>query len=56
MLFRSFEGGDFATIIHSIDTQLFTFPPETIVLPGHGLDTTIGTERPHLAEWVERGW
>ena len=67
MLFRStlfpggpgnatFEGGDFATIIHSIDRQLFTFPPETIVLPGHGLDTTIGTERPHLAEWVERGW
>jgi hypothetical protein len=26
------------------------------VLPGHGLDTTIGTERPHLTEWVERGW
>jgi glyoxylase-like metal-dependent hydrolase (beta-lactamase superfamily II) len=52
----TFEGGDFATIIHSIDTKLFTFPPETIVLPGHGADTTIGTERPHLAEWVERGW
>jgi glyoxylase-like metal-dependent hydrolase (beta-lactamase superfamily II) len=52
----TFEGGDFATIIHSIDTKLFTFPPETIVLPGHGLDTTIGTERPHLTEWVERGW
>jgi glyoxylase-like metal-dependent hydrolase (beta-lactamase superfamily II) len=52
----TFEGGNFETIIHSIDTKLFTFPPETIVLPGHGLDTTIGTERPHLAEWVERGW
>ena len=52
----TFDGGDFATIIHSIDTKLFTFPAETIVLPGHGLDTTIGTERPHLAEWVERGW
>lgn len=52
----TFEGGDFATIIESIDTKLFTFPAETIVLPGHGLDTTIGTERPHLAEWVERGW
>jgi hypothetical protein len=26
------------------------------VLPGHGLDTTIGTERPHLDEWIERGW
>jgi len=50
------EGGDFATIIRSIDTKLFTFDPETIVLPGHGLDTTIGAERPHLAAWVERGW
>ena len=52
----TFDGGDFATIIQSIDTKLFTFPAETIVLPGHGLDTTIGTERPHLTEWVERGW
>ncbi len=52
----TFEGGDFTTIIESIDTKLFTFPVDTIVLPGHGLDTTIGTERPHLAEWVERGW
>ena len=50
------EGGDFATIISSIDNKLFTFPAETIVLPGHGLDTTIGDERPQLAAWVERGW
>jgi hypothetical protein len=27
-----------------------------MVLPGHGLDTTIGTERPHLQEWIDRGW
>src|SRR6478735_3044286 len=32
------------------------FPDETIVLPGHGADTTIGTERPHLQEWIDRGW
>ncbi len=50
------EGGDFATIITSIDNKLFTFPAETIVLPGHGLDTTIGAERPQLASWVARGW
>ena len=50
------EGGDFATIIQSIDNKLFTFPPDTIVLPGHGLDTTIGNERPNLQTWVERGW
>jgi glyoxylase-like metal-dependent hydrolase (beta-lactamase superfamily II) len=52
----SFEGGDFTTIITSITDKLFTFPADTIVLPGHGLDTTIGAERPHLQEWVDRGW
>jgi glyoxylase-like metal-dependent hydrolase (beta-lactamase superfamily II) len=51
------EYSDFATIIRSIDDRLFaTLPPETLVLPGHGLDTTIGTERPHLQEWIDRGW
>ena len=50
------EGGDFATIISSIDNKLFTFAAETIVLPGHGLHTTIGAERPQLATWVARGW
>ncbi len=52
----TFEGGDFPTIIRSLDTKLFTLPPDTIVLPGHGDDTTIGTERPHLQEWIDRGW
>jgi len=52
----SSDDGDFDTIIDSITTKLFTFPDDTIVLPGHGLDTTIGTERPHLDEWIERGW
>ena len=32
------------------------FGPDTLVLPGHGDDTTIGAERPHLQEWVDRGW
>ncbi len=46
----------FSEIITAIDGRLFTFPDDTIVLPGHGTDTTIGAERPHLGEWVERGW
>ncbi|MEZ5170913.1 MAG: MBL fold metallo-hydrolase [Acidimicrobiia bacterium] len=50
------EGGDFDEIITSIDRRLFTLDPNLLVLPGHGLDTTIGTERPHLQEWVDRGW
>ena len=51
-----FPGGSFETIIDSIDNLLLVFPADTIVLPGHGLDTTIGDERPHLQEWIDRGW
>jgi glyoxylase-like metal-dependent hydrolase (beta-lactamase superfamily II) len=52
-----FEGGDFPTIIHSIEDLLFSpLAPDTLVLPGHGTDTTIGAESPHLQEWVDRGW
>ncbi|MAV21629.1 MAG: hypothetical protein CL417_08925 [Acidimicrobiaceae bacterium] len=51
-----FEGGDFTKIIESIDRRLFTLNADTLVLPGHGDETTIGAERPHLDEWVDRGW
>jgi glyoxylase-like metal-dependent hydrolase (beta-lactamase superfamily II) len=46
----------FDQIIEQVDRRLFTLPPDTIVLPGHGVDTTIGTERPHLQEWIDRRW
>jgi glyoxylase-like metal-dependent hydrolase (beta-lactamase superfamily II) len=49
-------GADFAAIIESIDRRLFTLPADTFVLPGHGDATRIGVERPHLQEWVDRGW
>ncbi len=49
--------GNFPQIIESIERRIFApLPPETIVMPGHGLDTTIGAEQPHLDEWVSRGW
>ena len=51
-----FPGGDFDKIIASIDRRLFILAPDTLVLPGHGDDTTIGSERPHLDEWIDRGW
>ncbi|MCU1486066.1 MAG: hypothetical protein JWN67_2812 [Actinomycetia bacterium] len=50
------DASRFATIIEQVDRKLFTLPPDTIVLPGHGLDTTVAAERPHLDEWIERGW
>lgn len=51
-----FEGSSFSTIIESVDRRLFTLPKETIVMPGHGLDTTIGTEIPSLQSWIDRGF
>ena len=46
----------FAQIIESIKTKLFVLPDDTAVYPGHGNDTTMGAEKPHLQEWIERGW
>jgi glyoxylase-like metal-dependent hydrolase (beta-lactamase superfamily II) len=50
---RSFS--DFGTIIGSIRDRLLVIDPDTIVHTGHGPDTTIGAERPHLGEWIARG-
>jgi glyoxylase-like metal-dependent hydrolase (beta-lactamase superfamily II) len=46
---------DFGTIVESIRDRLLALPPETVVHTGHGDDTTIGAEAPHLAEWIARG-
>jgi glyoxylase-like metal-dependent hydrolase (beta-lactamase superfamily II) len=46
---------DFPTIVESIRTKLLTLPPETVVHTGHGDDTSIGAEAPHLDEWIARG-
>lgn len=46
----------FEAIITSIKDKIFALPDDVRVYPGHGDDTTIGAERPHLEEWIERGW
>jgi len=47
----------FASLIDDVEHKLFDrLPDETWVYPGHGKDTTLGAERPHLAEWRDRGW
>ncbi|WUS96438.1 MBL fold metallo-hydrolase [Streptomyces sp. NBC_00708] len=47
----------FASLLHDVETKLFApLPDETWVYPGHGRDTTLGDERPHLSEWRARGW
>jgi glyoxylase-like metal-dependent hydrolase (beta-lactamase superfamily II) len=47
--------GRFREIMRSLD-RMFELPDETRVSPGHGLDSTIGRERPHLETWRARGW
>jgi glyoxylase-like metal-dependent hydrolase (beta-lactamase superfamily II) len=51
-----FAYSDFDQIMESIEREYFSLPDTTIVLPGHGRDTTIGTERPALPEWRARRW
>jgi glyoxylase-like metal-dependent hydrolase (beta-lactamase superfamily II) len=46
---------DFSTIMRSLD-RLFDLPDDTRVSPGHGLDTTLGRERPYVTVWRARGW
>ncbi|SEF66090.1 Glyoxylase, beta-lactamase superfamily II [Actinacidiphila yanglinensis] len=47
----------FTSLLDGVTAKLFdALPDETWVYPGHGGDTTIGAERPHLAEWRARGW
>ncbi|MFD4293866.1 MBL fold metallo-hydrolase [Rhodococcus sp. NPDC058505] len=47
----------FDSLYRDVTTKLFErFPDDTVVYPGHGRDTTLGAERPFLAEWQERGW
>ena len=47
----------FSTLFTGVKTKLFdALPDDTWVYPGHGGDTTLGAERPHLEEWRERGW
>ncbi len=48
---------DFTSLLTDVTDRLFTpLPDPTWVYPGHGKDTTLGTERPHLGEWRARGW
>jgi glyoxylase-like metal-dependent hydrolase (beta-lactamase superfamily II) len=50
------EYSSFPQIMDSLRHRLFTLPDPTLVYPGHGDETTIGTERPSLHEWQARGW
>jgi glyoxylase-like metal-dependent hydrolase (beta-lactamase superfamily II) len=47
----------FRSLYDGVVSRLFDrLPDETWVYPGHGVDTTLGAERPALDEWRSRGW
>lgn len=54
---KTWKDGDFERLLGDVATKVFDrYPDSTVVHPGHGDDTTLGAERPHLAEWRARGW
>ena len=54
---KTWEEGAFDELLDDVTSRLFgVYGDDTVVYPGHGDDTTLGAERPHLDEWRERGW
>jgi glyoxylase-like metal-dependent hydrolase (beta-lactamase superfamily II) len=54
---KTWQDGDFEKLLGDVTSKVFdVYGDSTVVYPGHGDDTTLGTERPHLADWKERGW
>ncbi len=54
---RTTRPEDFNSLMGDLESKVFDrYGDNTVVYPGHGDDTTLGTERPHLSEWRERGW
>lgn len=48
---------NFAQLLHDVEERVFdAYPGDAVVHPGHGSDTTVGSESPHLEEWRNRGW
>ena len=54
---RTIGADDFTSLMDDLEAKVFErLPDETWFYPGHGADSTLGEQRPHLAEWRERGW
>jgi glyoxylase-like metal-dependent hydrolase (beta-lactamase superfamily II) len=54
---KTWRDGDFEKLLGDVSRRVFdVYDDATVVYPGHGDDTTLGAERPHLGEWKERGW
>lgn len=54
---RTTSPQDFTDLFEGVFSEIFDrFDDDTVVHPGHGVPTTLGAERPHLADWRARGW
>lgn len=54
---RTTGAEDFTSLMHDLEAKIFDrLPDDTWFYPGHGNDSTLGAERPHLPEWRARGW
>lgn len=54
---KTWQPGDFEQLLDDVSTRVFdVYDDSTVIYPGHGDDTVLGDERPHIQEWRERGW
>jgi glyoxylase-like metal-dependent hydrolase (beta-lactamase superfamily II) len=54
---KTWKGEDFTQLLNDVTARVFeVYGDSTVIYPGHGDDTTLGVERPHLDEWRDRGW
>jgi glyoxylase-like metal-dependent hydrolase (beta-lactamase superfamily II) len=54
---KTWSPDDFTSLLNDVVAKVFdVLPDDTWIYPGHGDDTTLGAERPHIAQWRERGW
>lgn len=54
---KTWSPADFESLVNDVSARIFdAYDDEVWFYPGHGDDSTLGAERPHLAEWRERGW
>lgn len=54
---KTWQPGDFEQLLEDVTNRVFdVYPDSTVIYPGHGDDTTLGAERPNVAQWHERGW
>jgi len=54
---KTWSPADFDSLLGDVSERIFdVYDDETWFYPGHGNDSTLGAERPHLDEWRQRGW